>query len=96
MDVDQFITEKTNLRDLWEVDLQGKPLGMIEHCGYIEKNISTYWTEYMTRHKLDYYFGGLAVVDLDQMRQYGYAEYLRKAYSYLFNLDKFENLQQMD
>ncbi len=81
MDVDQFITsDKVNFRDLWEVDLQGKPLGMVEHCGYIEKNMSKYWSEYLVKDNLEYYFGGLVVVDLAQMREFGYAEYLRQVY----------------
>ncbi|CDW81437.1 udp-glucose:glycoprotein glucosyltransferase [Stylonychia lemnae] len=96
MDADQIV--KTDLKILWETDLDQKPYALVPHCN-AEKSFekSPFWFETLSKNDKDYYFSGVFVANLTNFRVNGYGNILRKNYQYLeFELQMADNLQLLD
>lgn len=76
MDADQIV--KSDLKELFNVELNDKPWAFVPHCNYHETfNKSPFWKEALSNNDKAYYFSGVFVLDVKEMRAKGYGNLLR-------------------
>jgi len=89
IDADQVV--RTDLQELMDYDLQGKPYGFTPFCeGESLKRSETsgfrfwdsgFWKDHL--HGRPYHISALFVVDLERLRKFGFADQLRATYDQL-------------
>jgi UDP-glucose:glycoprotein glucosyltransferase len=82
VDADQVV--RADLKELWDLDLKGKPYGYTPFCSSREETLgfqfwrSGYWAEHL-RGK-PYHISALYVVDLQRFREFSVGDQLRAVY----------------
>lgn len=85
VDADQVL--RTDLAELWDIDLQGMPYAYVPFCDTRAETLgfqfwrSGYWKDHLQGKP--YHISALYVVDLDRFRRYGVGDILRSIYDQL-------------
>lgn len=85
VDADQVL--RTDLAELWDIDLQGMPYAYVPFCDSRAETLgfqfwrSGYWKDHLQGKP--YHISALYVVDLDRFRRYGVGDILRSIYDQL-------------
>lgn len=85
VDADQVV--RADIKELWDMDLQGKPYGYTPFCTSRKETLgfqfwrSGYWKEHL--QGLPYHISALYVVDLQVFRRYAIGDRLRAIYDQL-------------
>lgn len=82
VDADQVL--RTDLKELWETDLEGKPYGYVPFCSSRNETLgfqfwrSGFWKDHL--RGLPYHISALYLVDLENFRKHAVGDILRSTY----------------